>query len=469
MNDEILSIVDTLERQKGIPKETLFAAIELALLSAAKKLLGKDRTDTTVAIDRQTGEIMVKSGDKEVDSSEFGRIAAQTAKQVIIQKIREAEREVIFDDYYQRIGGIVTGSAHRIERGNIIVDLGKTEGVLPRSQQSPREKYRQGDRIRAYVLEVTKTSRGPQVILSRTEPAFIKKLFEIEVPEISEGIVEVKAISREAGERTKMAVHSKEDKIDPVGACVGMRGARVKDVVKELQGEKIDIVRWNEDIKEYLKAALSPAKISKTVFDKEKKRIEVIVEEDQLSITIGKHGQNVRLASKLIGWELDIRSKEVTKVEKDEAKTEKKEPKQKAAKSVKALAGVGKKSEKTLIEAGFDSVYKIAEAKVGDLVKLDGIGKKTAEKIVFAAQAEVSGEARSGSKIEPESGKRTTENKKQKTEKESEKSEGKLRTTEDVGETTDDGRQTTESKKQKTEKEPKKEEDGSEKIEDVID
>ena len=369
----------------------LFEAIESAYLSAARKILGKHTTDITVAIDRKTGKIKVTSGGKKVESGEFGRIAAQTAKQVIIQKIREAEREIIFDDYHKRIGGIVTGSAHRFERGNIIVDLGKTEAILPRSQQCPNERYKQGDRIRAYVLEVTKTNRGPQIILSRSSVTFVKKLFELEVPEITEGIVEIKCISREAGERTKMAVYSKDEKVDPVGACVGMRGNRVKDIVRELHGEKIDIVRWNADTTEYLRAALSPAEISKVKIDKEKKSIEVIVKNDQLSIAIGKHGQNVRLASKLIGWELDIRSAEEKKEEKPKEKAEKKieknlEKKNEKTKAIKIVDGVGKKAQEMLLVAGFDTLEKIVTLSVDDLTKLDGIGKKTAEKIINFAK-----------------------------------------------------------------------------------
>jgi len=404
MNGEILMIVDSMEREKGIPKEVLFEAIESALLSAAKKMLGKHRTDITVKIDRETGNIKVSSEDKKkIDSGEFGRIAAQTAKQVIIQKIREAERDIIFSDYTKRIGTIVTGLVHRFERGNIIVDLGKTEGLLPKSQQCHSERYNQGDRIRCLVLEVEKTSRGPQVILSRSDTTFVKKLFELEVPEISEGIVEIKAISREPGERTKMAVSSKDEKVDPVGACVGMRGNRVKDIVKELHGEKIDVVRWNEDIKEFLKGALSPAEIEKLVIDKEKKSIEVIAKDDQLSLAIGKHGQNVRLASKLVGWELDIRSEDKDEKSKKrekakekakeifaETKEEKVKPepvKTKGKKSsIKSLGGAGKTVEKTLIEAGYDTPEKIASLKVEDLTKLKGIGKKTAEKIVASAK-----------------------------------------------------------------------------------
>ena len=400
MNADILTIIDSIEREKGIAKEVLFEAIEAALLSAARKILGKDRTDITVTIDKKTGEIKVTGGKKEIDSGEFGRIAAQTAKQVIIQKIREAERDVIFDDYTKRVGSIVSGSVHRFERGNLVVDLGKTEAILPRSQQCPNERYKQGDRIRTYLLEVTKTSHGPQIVLSRSDAGFVKKLFELEVPEIPEGIVEIKAISREAGERTKLAVHSKEEKIDPVGACVGMRGARVKDIVKELHGEKIDIVRWSDKVEEYLKAALSPAEISKMVINKERKNIEVFVREDQLSIAIGKHGQNVRLASKLIGWELDIRHMEEEQKKEAKKKAEKifgeikPQPAPPAKPSpIKSLDGVGKKAEATLLEAGFNTIEKIAKQKAEDLAKLKGIGKKTAEKIVSSAKEKVEPQA----------------------------------------------------------------------------
>jgi N utilization substance protein A len=411
MNDEILTAIDSIEREKGIPKEVLFEAIESALLSAARKILGKNRDDITVKIDRETGEIRVAMGKKKVESGEFGRIAAQTAKQVIVQKIREAEREIIFDDYHNRVGGIVTGGVHRFERGNIIVDLGKTEAVLPRQEQSPAERYKQGDRIRAYLSEVIKTNRGPQIILSRSSAEFVRKLFELEVPEIPEGIVEIKAIAREASERTKIAVYSKDEKVDPVGACVGMRGNRVKDIVRELHGEKIDIIRWSEKTEEYLKAALSPAQISRLNIDKEKRSIEVIVKQDQLSIAIGRHGQNVRLASKIIGWELDIRPEEEKK-KAEEKKTEGKRPKEvtsttkksigregkkampaakkaKKAISIKSLDGVGKKAETTLLAAGFDTIEKIAGANIADLTKLSGIGKAGAKKMIDAAKTKI--------------------------------------------------------------------------------
>lgn len=378
MNGEILSILDSLERERGISKEVLFEAIEAALLSAAKKILGKEKEDISVKVDRETGDIKVSSGRKKVDSGEFGRIAAQTAKQVIIQKIREAEKDVIFDEYSKRVGTITAGLVHRFEKGNIIVDLGKTEAVLPRMEQTAKERYNQGDRIRAYILEVKKTPHGPQIILSRKSAEFVRKLFELEVPEIIDGIVEIRSIARESGERTKIAVYSKDEKVDPVGSCVGMRGSRVKDIVKELHGERIDIVRWNEDIQTYLKNALSPAEIKKMKIDRDNKRIEAILKDDQLSIGIGKHGQNVRLASRLIGWEVDIRGEEI----KEKAKPEEK----KGIILISKVKGIGKKIEGVLKEAGFDTIEKIASAGIGDLTKLKGIGKKGAEKIIASAK-----------------------------------------------------------------------------------
>ncbi len=396
MNEELLAVLEHIERERGIDKELLFKAIESALVSAARKIVGKKEAEVVVTIDRKTGEMKIISEGKEINSDEFGRIAAQTAKQVIIQKIREAERDIIFDDYQKRIGSIVSGSAHRFEKGDIILDMGNTEAILPRSQQCPGERYKQGDRIRAYILEVNKTAHGPQIVLSRSDANFVKKLFEIEVPEITEGIVEIKAIAREAGERTKIAVWSKNEKVDAVGACVGMRGTRVKDIVRELHGERVDIVRWNDDLKEYVKGAMSPAEPLNIKVDKETRKVEVIVPDDQLSIGIGKHGQNVRLASKLVGWEIDIRGKEA-KAEKEkvkevveaagEAKVEvKAEVEKKIEASLTDIEGVGKKTEKILIEAGYDTLEKIKNLTVEDLIKLEGIGKKTAEKIINSAK-----------------------------------------------------------------------------------
>ena len=416
MNEELLTVLEHIEREKGINKEFLFKAIESALTSAAKKIVGKKDIDVVATIDRTTGEIKILSEGKEINSDEFGRIAAQTAKQVIIQKIREAERDIVFDDYQKRVGTITNGSVHRFEKGDIVIDLGKTEAILPKSQSCPRERYKQGDRIRAYILEVNKTAHGPQIILSRSDAAFVKKLFEIEVPEITEGIVEVRSISREPGERTKIAVWSKDEKVDAVGACVGMRGSRVKDIVRELQGERVDIVRWSDDLKEYVKAALSPAEISEIKIDKVNKKIEVIVQDDQLSIGIGKHGQNIRLASRLIGWEMDIRGKEEKVKAAEAAKAEKvkaevshplaslpslrsglsgtEEPEVESQEKVKKekdlnltdLEGVGPKIEKILVAAGYDTVGKIKNLTIDDLTKLEGVGKKTAEKIIKSAK-----------------------------------------------------------------------------------
>lgn len=395
MNSELLTILDSIEREKGIEKETLFKAIEAALQSAAKKMVGKDVHQPSVSIDRETGEIKIYSGDKEIASDEFGRIAAQTAKQVIIQKIREAEREVIYDDYHNRVGTIVSGTVHRFERGNIIIDLGKTEGLLPRREQIPKERYRQGERIRAYVLGVEKTPKGPEIILSRSNIGFIKKMFELEVPEISEGIVEIKEIVREPGARCKMAVFSKDEKIDAVGACVGMRGNRVKNIVRELQGERMDIIRWSDDIKEYAKATLGSAEVMKINIDKDAKKIEVVVKDDQLSIAIGKHGQNVRLASKLLDMEIDVRGAGEAA---EKEKPEKKKPKKKV--SILKLEGVGKKVRDTLQENGFDTVEKIAGASLKELVKLKGIGKKGAEKIIASAKELIGGEEKNQEKEE---------------------------------------------------------------------
>jgi N utilization substance protein A len=406
MNEELLNVLEHIEREKGIDKEFLFKAIESALASAAKKILGDKEAEVTAEIDRQTGEIKIVSAGKEIKSAEFGRIAAQTAKQVIIQKIREAERDIVFDDYSKRVGTITNGSVHRFEKGDIILDLGKAEAVLPRSQQCPKDRYKQGDRIRAYILEVNKTAHGPQILLSRTDAQFVKKLFEIEVPEIAEGIVEVRSIAREAGERTKVAVWSKDEKVDAVGACVGMRGSRVKDIVRELQGERVDIIRWSDDLREYIKAALSPAEISELKIDKANKKVEVIVADDQLSIGIGKHGQNIRLASKLIGWEMDIRGKSdkakevfgkmtegvAAGVAAEAAGTEGAAAAEGAgealpeAANLTDLEGVGPKVEKVLIGAGYDTVDKIKKLTAEDLTKLDGIGPKTADKIIKSAK-----------------------------------------------------------------------------------
>ena len=402
---ELLTILEQLERDKGIDRQILIEAVEAAVASAAKKLWTVDKKlDVKVTLDPNTGKLTAYAGDEQIRSSEFGRIAAQTAKQVVIQKIREAEKDVVFTEYQGRIGQIIGGGVYRFERGNIIVDLGKTEAYLPYKEQSPKEEFRQGERIRAYILDVRREVKGPQIVLSRAHPNFIKRLFELEVPEIYEGIVEVKAISRHVGERTKISVYSKDEKVDCVGACVGMRGSRVKNIVSELQGEKIDIVRYSSDIKEYIQAALSPAEISQIQLDFDNKKANIIVAEDQLSLAIGKHGQNVRLASQLVGWQLDLFSfdqweklqKELDSQEEketargketvEENKSAKKKVKPEKESGLNGIKGVGEKLVQELENTGFDSLEKISAAQVDDLTQIKGLGKIKAQKIITEAK-----------------------------------------------------------------------------------
>jgi N utilization substance protein A len=308
MNAGLLSALESLEREKGISKEVLFSAIESALTSAAIKIIGGghgvSKEDISVTVNKETGEVKVYVSGTEVDSEQFGRIAAQTAKQVMIQKIREAERNVISDKYLQMEGDIVSGSVHRFEKGNTIIQLDDTEAVLSKTEQIPGERFRQGEMIRALLLKVDKKVNGLEIVLSRAHSGFVKKLFELEVPEIAQGIVEIKAIAREPGERTKISVYSRDDKVDSVGACVGMRGSRVKEIVKEISGERIDIVRWSNDLRDYVKAAVSPVEIESMEIDRDGNEIKLSVPREQLSLLIGKKGRNIRLASKLLGWEL---------------------------------------------------------------------------------------------------------------------------------------------------------------------
>jgi N utilization substance protein A len=405
MSKELLAIIEQIEREKGIKKEVLIQAVESALLSAVRRVIDvKPNEQLEVKLDPASGEIKASRNNEEITSVDFGRIAASAARQVIIQKIREAEKDVVYNEFQEKVGEIVSGTVYRFEKGNIVVDLlGKAEGLLLKVEQSPKEEFRQGQRIRAFVLEVTKENKGPQIILSRRHHNFVKKLFELEVPEIYEGIVEIKSISRQAGERTKIAVWSKDEKVDSVGACVGMRGGRVKNIVNELSGEKIDIVRYNEDVKEYIKAALLPAEVTEIKLDKANKRAEIIVGDDQLSLAIGKHGQNVRLASKLVGWELDVRTKAQAETEakqleeakskevREEEKTEEAEKPARAEKLAKAakttkeleeLSGVGEKTLDRLKKAGFSSLSDIAKADINTLIEIKGIGEKKAQKII---------------------------------------------------------------------------------------
>jgi transcription termination/antitermination protein NusA len=369
MNGELLSIIETMEREKGVNREVFFQAVESALASASRKTYGGTSEDVEVKIDRKTGSIKIYQDGKQVKEHHFGRIAAQTAKQVIIQKIREAERESIFGEYEKRIGELVSGTVHRIERRHIIVDLGRTEAVVPPQEQSPRERYSQGDRIRAHILDVRMTNRGPQIILSRAHPLLVKKIFEMEVPEIHEGIVEIKGVSREAGDRTKIAVSSTDEKVDAVGACVGMRGQRVKNVVRELRGEKIDIVRHSDEIQTFIANALSPIEIADIKIYRNSKKARVSVKDDQLPQAIGRKGQNMRLASHLVGWEIEVQGS-----------------RPRIEVPITDLSGVGAKTAGALKEAGFNEVQDISDASVEAICKVKGVGPKTAEKIYQAAK-----------------------------------------------------------------------------------
>lgn len=456
MGKELISVIEQIGREKGIESQKIISAVEAALMTAAKKRFGA-LDNIQVHINPETGEIEVISLKKIVDQvvnprseisieeakkidqeaevgdeigsllqmEEFGRIAAQTAKQVIFQRVREAEWEVVYKDYSGRQGDLVNGVILGQERRNYIVDLGKTEALLPVYEQIPRENYRRGDRIRAYILEVKKSAKGPQVILSRSHPHFVTKLFQLEVPEVAEGIVQIKGVVREPGDRTKIAVYSKDPKVDPVGACVGVRGSRVQAVVRELRGEKIDIITWTEDPRVFIGESLNPATVERVGIDEEKKTAIAVVSDHQLSLAIGKNGQNVRLAAKLTGWKIDIMSE--SEYEKERAKEREKEITQAIAEEQRLqtaqqqalqaasqtdsssptqvptevvtqaephpvltdLPGVGPKLAEILAKHGFDTVEKIAQATTAQLTEVPLIGEKTAEKIQTAAKAAV--------------------------------------------------------------------------------
>lgn len=326
MNLEWLEALRQIEREKGIDAETIIQALEAALLSAYKKNYNTEE-EARVEVNRETGSIHVyaeiedeESGEtreEEVTPSNFGRIAAQTAKQVILQRIREAERDLMFEEYHEKAGDIVTGIVQQSDQRYTLVDLGKVEALLPVSEQMPGERYKHGMRIKVYIVEVRKTSKGPQILVSRTHPGLLKRLFELEVPEIAEGYVEIKAVAREPGHRSKIAVISHDRNIDPVGACVGARGSRVRMVVNELKGEKVDIIPWREDPREFVSNALSPAKVKEVNVYPEEELSEVIVPDSQLSLAIGKEGQNARLAAKLTGWRIDIKSESQVRDERE--------------------------------------------------------------------------------------------------------------------------------------------------------
>jgi N utilization substance protein A len=411
MSSELGGILDYMEKERGIDREVLLQAVEYALQSAARKSLGQVR-DVRVVIDRKTYAIQAfspvevvgeetagpnqitladavrikadaKAGDLvevEVTPRNFGRIAAQTAKQAIFQRIKQAERDIVYEEYKDRVGDIVSGAVRQFNRSDIVVDLGRAEGIIPAKERVPKEEYQIGDRIRAYVLAVQSSAAGPSVVLSRAHPDFVKALFQVEVAEISDGIVEVKGIAREPGYRTKIAVVSHDEKVDPVGACVGMRGMRVKNIVRELSGEKIDIVRWSDDVKTYITNALSPAKLTKVTIDPDdEKLVHVVADAEQLSLAIGKRGQNVRLTARLVGWRIDI--------ERDEKETTFEEKVERAKGILAAVPGIGREKAEALVKAGFLTVEGILAAETGDLAETAGFDEETAKAIHEAAAA----------------------------------------------------------------------------------
>lgn len=414
MASDLSRIIEQVGKDKGIDRQILVEALEQALLAAARKKYGL-KQELEAKYNQDVGEVelfqfktVVKKiknppteigleeareldGDAQIgdslgtkiDISEFGRIAAQTAKQVIIQRVKDAERENIFEDFKDRKGEVVSGTVQRFERGSIIVNLGRAEAVVPQQELIPRETYKPGDRIRAYVLDVRKTPKGPQIILSRSNPNFLMKLFEMEVPEVAEGIVKIVSAAREPGSRAKIAVYSRDSDVDPVGACVGMKGSRVQAVVQELRGEKIDIIPWSDDPASFVCNALAPAEISKVIINQEARSMEVVVEDDQLSLAIGRRGQNVRLAAKLTEWRIDIRSESKT----DRVLPALDEIASRGMDRVDRIAGVGGKTAQLLNTAGYMTVADLCQSTAEQLTKIEGIGPKKAEKIIDAAKA----------------------------------------------------------------------------------
>jgi transcription termination/antitermination protein NusA len=415
MQPELSRVIEQVSKEKGIDKSVVISAVENAMLSAAKRVIGNEtcieaqynpdigevelfrsltvvetvtNADTQILLEdaRRNLDEGAQIGDELLEKLDqrYGRIAAQAAKQNLIQRLRDAERDIIYNEFKDRKGELShSGIVQRFEKKNIIVNLGRTDAILPEKEQIPRERYRQGDRIRAFILDVDVNAKGPQIVLSRTHPGFLIKLFEQEVPEIYEGIVEVKGAAREPGGRAKIAVVSNDTDVDPVGACVGMKGTRVQSVVQELRGEKIDIVHWTPDPAEFVVRALAPARVSKIVMDEDEHGMEVIVPDDQLSLAIGRKGQNVRLASKLTGWRLDVRSESEAE---DEAR--------RARQSLGAIPGVSDVTAELLFQQGYTSAGEVAEADEAQLADVEGIDADKATMILNSARALVEEERR---------------------------------------------------------------------------
>src|SRR5216117_1831253 len=403
MNAEFLAILEYWEREKGINKDVLVKAVEDALLSAAKKAVGPSR-ELRCAIDPKTGDIrafaklvvserVVSKHDQislfdarllkpdaqfgeevevEVTPANFGRIASQNAKQALMQHIRRAEKELIYSEFKDRTGDIVSGVVRRFERSDVTVDLGKFEALLPNRERVPTEEYQIGERIRCYVKAVEQTPHGPEIILSRADPHFVVKLFQLEVSEISDGTIEIKSIAREPGFRTKLAVWSRDEQVDPVGACVGLRGQRVKNIVRELNNEKVDIIRWDPNVRTFITNALAPAKLKAFEIDQAHKRAKIIVSEDQLSLAIGKRGQNARLTSKLTGWQVDIEAEVVVTKGFEEKVAE-------AVESLAAIPGIAREHADALVHAGLTRLEDLLQADISDLAGIPRSEEHTSE------------------------------------------------------------------------------------------
>jgi N utilization substance protein A len=379
---ELKAVVEYMESDRGVEREVIIRAIELALEGASERS-GFEDDDLRIAIDRNTFQMKAfrkLSDGSEIESTppNLGRIAAANAKQLIMQKIRTAEKELIFDQYKDRVGDIVTGTVTRFERSDVIIELDHGEAVLLGRERVPTEEYEIGERVRAIILEVREKERGTEIALSRSHPDFVRSLFELEVSEISDNTMEIKGIAREAGYRSKVAVYSNDERVDPVGACVGMRGMRVKNIVRELSGEKIDIVRWNDDIKVFITNALAPARLKNVDVDEETRTVSVIVDPDQLSLAIGKRGQNARLTSKLTGWRVDV--------QKDEESMDFEERVAVAVTKLAAIEGIGDAFAEKLVFSGFLTLEGILAAELDDLIAIDGITSEEAQGIWNAAE-----------------------------------------------------------------------------------
>lgn len=413
MNAEFLAVLEYWEKEKGISKEILLTAVQESLLAAAKKAVGPAR-DLRVAIDPKSGDIKAwaklmvadrvvskhdqisvfdarragfaeaKMGDEvdvEVTPAGFGRIAAQYAKQALMSQVRKAEKAMIYDEFKDRVGDIVSGTVRRFDRSDVVLDLGKFEAIMPNRERVPTEEYQVGERIRCFVKAVENTTHGPEIILSRADPNFVLKLFRLEVAEVNDSTIEIRAIAREPGFRTKIAVYSRDSKVDPVGACVGLRGQRVKNIVRELNNEKVDIIPWSSDIRVFVAKALDPARVKSFHVDEARKRVLVHTTPDQLPLAVGKRGQNARLASRLTGWQIDIEAE--AEVNGFDAKVDH------AVHELASIPGISEAHARVLVNMGFHSINDLLEAEVGDLAQVPEIGEEAAPLIVEAVKGEI--------------------------------------------------------------------------------